>query len=48
MAMQVKEIKEWLSALSDDDSVGVDDGGLCLCVVDDPEPYLEIGGMPED
>ena len=47
MAMQVKEIVEWLSTLDENDHVGVDDGGLCLCVVEDPEVYCEIGGMPE-
>jgi len=48
MAMQVSEIREWLDTLNDDDLVGVDDGGLCLRVVDNSAPYLEIGGMPDE
>ena len=48
MAMQVVQLREWLATLNDDQLVGVDDGGLCLRVVDDPEPYCEIGGLPED
>ena len=48
MTMEVREIKEWLDTLSDDDVVGIDDGGLCLQVVGDPEPYLEVGGMPDE
>jgi hypothetical protein len=47
MAMTKTEITEWLDTLPDDAEIGVDDGGLCLRVVDDPEPWLEIGGMPE-
>lgn len=48
MAMTVREIQEWLKTLKPTDRVGVDDGGLCLCVVGDEEPYLEIGGLPAD
>ncbi len=48
MAMIVREIKEWLNTLSEAAEVGVDDGGLCLRVVDDEENYCEIGGLPEE
>ena len=48
MAMPVSEIREWLDTLNDDDQVGVDDGGLCLQVVDDSASYCEIGGIPEE
>lgn len=48
MAMTVREIKEWLNTLQDDDLVGVDEGGLCLELVGDPESYCEIGGIPEE
>ena len=34
--------------MNDDDLVGVDDGGLCLQVVDDSGSYCEIGGLPEE
>lgn len=47
MAMSVGEIKEWLDTLDDEDEVGVDEGGLCLLVVDKPDTYCEIGGLPE-
>ena len=48
MAMSVKEIKEWLNTLNENDAVGVDDGGLCLQSFNDPDAYLEIGGMPDE
>jgi hypothetical protein len=48
MAMPVRKIREWLDSLRDDQEVGVDEGGLCLEVVDAPEEYLEVGGLPED
>jgi len=48
MAMTVREIKEWLNTLQDDDLVGIDDGGLCLEVAEDPGTYCEIGGLPEE
>lgn len=47
MAMTVREIKEWLDGLEDGRLVGVDDGGLCLEVVGNPETYCEIGGIPD-
>ena len=47
MSASVEEIKRWLDTLEAGQQVGVDDGGLCLRVVDDPGPYYEIGGMPE-
>ena len=47
MAATCGEIMEWLETLNDDDLVAIDDGGLCLCVVDDPDVYLEVGGIPE-
>jgi hypothetical protein len=46
--MLVKEVKDWLNTLDDYDGVGVDEGGLCLRSVLEPEVYCEIGGMPED
>ncbi len=47
MAMAASDIKEWLDTLGEDVAVGIDDGGLCLLSVDDPDIYLEIGGMPD-
>jgi hypothetical protein len=45
--MTVRDIKAWLNTLPDDDSVGVDDGGLTLVPAGQPDAWLEIGGMPE-
>ena len=47
MSMTVGEVREWLDTLSDDDEVGIDDGGLSLRVVGGEDFYLEIGGLPE-
>ena len=48
MAMHVSEIMDWLKTLNGEQLVGVDEGGLCLRVFGSPEPYCEIGGMPEE
>lgn len=50
MAATVKEIRDWLNSLLDDDVVGIDEGGLTLVVSPCSVNYtahLEIGGMPE-
>ena len=44
--MAVDEIKRWLDTLPPNDSVGVDEGGLQLVSHQDPDAWLEIGGMP--
>jgi len=46
MAMKRSAIQKWISTLPGDPEIGVDEGGLCLRVVGDPDPYLEIGGIP--
>ena len=48
MSMTVKDVVAWLSTLDPEDEVGVDEGGLTLQSVDQPEAYLEIGGLPEE
>lgn len=48
MACTVRELKEALKLLDDDDMIGVDDGGLTLVVVGDPGTFFEIGGIPLD
>ena len=48
MAVDKKEIMDWLNSLPEGTEVGIDDGGMILHVVGDPKPYLEIGGIPED
>jgi len=50
MSMRADDLRDWVDGLIAQDKnaeVGVDDGGLCLRVVGDPEPYIEIGGLPE-
>lgn len=48
MSLTAKELKEWINSLPSGTSVGIDEGGLTLQVVGNPEVYLEIGGLPED
>lgn len=48
MAMKVSDISDWLNTLDEEDEVGIDEGGLMLVSVSDPETYLEVGGMPEE
>jgi hypothetical protein len=42
-----KELQDWAATLLPDEVVGIDDGGLTICVVGQTA-YLEIGGLPED
>jgi hypothetical protein len=48
--MKVRTVKHWLSTLSDEDEIGIDDGGLCLCLVSATAdaPQLEVGGLPDE
>ena len=48
MSMTVKEITDWLNTMSDENHVGIDEGGLCLRMEEDPAIYCEIGGLPEE
>lgn len=48
MAETVREIKDWLNSLTEDELVGIDEGGLTLRVVGRPDVYYEIGGIPEE
>lgn len=45
MAMTVRELKDWLKSLKDDDLVGIDEGGLAIQVQYNNDVYLEIGGV---
>lgn len=47
MAMTVREVKEWLDSLGDEDLIGIDEGGLALQSIGRIGIYLEIGGIPE-
>lgn len=47
MATKVSELKEWLSAIVDEKTIAVDEGGLTL-VVKGERSYFEIGGIPDE
>lgn len=47
MSMTVKDVIKWLKTLSADDAVYVDEGGLTLMSENDPDAYLEVGGLQE-
>ena len=44
--MNAGQVREWLAGLNDDTDVAIDDGGLMLVLVDNPDVYLEVGGVP--
>ena len=44
--MKARGVREWLATLGDDAEVAIDDGGLMLVLVDNPDVYLEVGGVP--
>jgi hypothetical protein len=46
MAVTVRELEEWLRNFDPDTEVGIDEGGLTLCVVQKLDAYYEIGGLP--
>jgi hypothetical protein len=48
MSDTVRHVIKWLQILPPDAEVGVDEGGLTLIVVGDPEPYFELGGVPDE
>lgn len=47
-----KDLIDWLQSLPPESSVGVDEGGLTLVVLDENdkvgEAYYEVGGVPEE
>jgi hypothetical protein len=48
MAITVKELREWLGCITDEDTLlAIDEGGLTLYEIDHPEYYTEIGGNPD-
>lgn len=47
MAMQVKDVREWLETLGDEEYIAIDDGGLAL-TTEDKACYLEIGCISEE
>ena len=48
MSIKAEELKQWINSLPSGTSIGIDEGGLTLQVVGNPEVYLEIGGLPEE
>jgi len=47
MAMMARDVKEWLDTVQPDSAVAIDDGGLRLVEVRDPDCWLEVGGLPQ-
>lgn len=48
--ISVQALKRWLEELEPNSAVGIDDGGLSLCVMIDGQmtgAELEVGGIPE-
>ncbi len=41
------ELIEWLQTFLETEHFAVDDGGLAIAAVSQPESYIEIGGLPE-
>lgn len=48
MAMSKQDILNWINTIPDNSEIGIDEGGLTLQVINDPEVYLEVGGIPEE
>ena len=44
MAISKEELQNWLSTIPDNSQVGIDEGGICIEMVDNSNIYLEIGG----
>jgi len=48
MSLSSNDIIQWLNSLPVGTPVCIDEGGLSLQVVNDPDVYLEVGGQPEE
>ena len=49
MAITKAELMDWLATVKDDESIGIDDGGLTLRVVESQDTHwIEMGGIPEE
>ena len=44
--MAVTELKQWIEALPEDGTVGIDDDGMALRLAEDTRVYCEVGGLP--
>lgn len=45
--IHIQELKRWLNTLPPEAGISIDDGGLTLVCDEDPDAYLEVGGIPE-
>lgn len=45
--MPKKELERWLATLHAEDWIAIDEGGLTLVCVNDPEAYCEVGGIAD-
>jgi len=48
MAIQVKELREWLEGLKATDTVSIDEGGIILQQTGNRAHYIEVGGDPTE
>ena len=49
MAIIKTELMDWLAIVKDDESIGIDDSGLTLRVVERQDSHwIEMGGIPEE
>ncbi len=44
MTISVKELIEWLETLDENDGVFINEDGLTLQSIDEPDAYVEVGG----
>lgn len=45
MAMTVKDVRDWLDQFQPEESIAINDDGMALVDEDNPETYLEVGGI---
>jgi hypothetical protein len=48
MPISKQHLINWVNAIPDGTSIGIDDGGLTLQVVGDQNTFIIVGGLPED
>jgi hypothetical protein len=46
--MRAREVREWLDSLPEGAVVGIDDDGMALAQVGQPDVYCEVGALPYD
>jgi hypothetical protein len=44
MAIEIEDLKRWLSTLPEDGTVAIDEGGLTMVCLENKDAYIELGG----